>query len=124
MVSRKVLNPKDIKTDRIPPINNLDKSYKINISDRENVSINSEITNLLVFTDGSRDKKGNTGYGITFSEDAMEEVSKALYRYNDIYQAEAIALQSGAEEIEKLNLTNLKIEFYSDSQAVIKALNK
>jgi ribonuclease HI len=111
-------------TDKIPPTTALDKNYCIKISDKKDIHIKDETLHFLIFTDGSRDDQGCTGYGVTFSEETLEEISEPLRSFNDIFQAEAMAVLKGAETIENLNLSNLKIEFYTDNQGVLKALNK
>ena len=37
--------------------------------------------NILIFTDGSKDQNGHTGYGITFSEEEVNEISEPLPPY-------------------------------------------
>ena len=68
---------------------------------REEVTIKDCTTNLLIFTDGSKDDKGHTGYGIYFSDDTLPEISEPLHNFNDIFQAEAIAIKTAAEIINK-----------------------
>ena len=57
----------NIKTDKISPTSILDKKYKTCSEKRENIQTKDCTTNLLIFTDGSKDDNGHTGYGIYFS---------------------------------------------------------
>ena len=114
----------NIKTDKITPTTLMDKSYTTKIDHRDDIKIKDCTNNLLIFTDGSKNDKGNTGYGITFSDDTLDEISAPLYSYNSIFQAEALALKRAAHTINIKNLHNINIEFYTDSQAVIKSLQK
>ena len=102
----------------------MDKNYTTTIDQREDIEIKDCTNNLLIFTDGSKNDKVNTGYGILFSDDTLEEVSKPMNSYNSIFQAEALALKIVAQTLSQKNLHNINIEFYTDSQAVIKSLQK
>ena len=114
----------NIKTDKITPTSITDKKYTTNINKREDITIKDCTTNLLIFTDGSKDDKGHTGYGICFSDETLPEISEPLHSFNDIFQAEAIAIKTAVETIHMKNLHNLNIEIYTDSQSVIKSLQK
>ena len=109
-------------SDKISPFSILNKTYKINIENRDSIQVKECESNLLIFTDGSKNEKGNTGIGITFSEEEINEVAEPLPTHTSIYQAEAIAIWKASEIIRNKNLSNLNIEFYSDSQAVLKSL--
>ena len=102
----------------------MDKKYTTIISDRKDISIKDCTNNLLIFTDGSKDDKGHTGYGIFFSDETLPEISEPLHNYNDIFEAEAIAIKTAAGIIHNKNLHNLNIEIYTDSQSVIQSLTK
>ena len=54
----------------------------------------------------------------------MNEIAKPLPSYSSVFQAEAIAIRKVCEIINNKNLSNLKFELNSDSQAVLKALQK
>ena len=112
------------KTDKITPTSIIDKNYTTTINERKDIYIKDCTTNLLIFTDGSKDDKGHTGFGICFSDDTLPEISEPLHEFNDIFQAEATAIKTAAELIQRKNLLNLNIEIYTDSQSVIKSLQK
>ena len=114
----------NIKTDKIPPTSIIDKKYTTIINKREDILIKDCTNNLLIFTDGSKDDKVHTGYGIFFSDETLPEISEPLHNYNDIFQAEAIAIKTAAGIIHNKNLRNLNIEIYTDSQSVIQSLTK
>ena len=100
----------------------MNKQYTINIESREDVEIKDCQNNILIFTDGSKSEKGNTGIGITFSQEELNEIDEPLPTHTSIFQAEAIAIWKASEIIRNKNLNNLNIEFYSDSQAVLYSL--
>ena len=110
------------KTDKITPTSIIDKNYTTTINERKDIYIKDCTTNLLIFTDGSKDDKGHTGFGICFSDDTLPEISEPLREFNDIFQAEATAIKTAAELIQRKNLLNLNIKIYNDSQSVIKSL--
>ena len=112
------------KTDKIAPTSIIDKKYTTFINERNDINIKDSTYNLLIFTDGSKDDKGHTGFGIFFSEETLPEISEPLHNFNDIFQAEAIAIKTAAELIHRKNPLNLNIEIYTDSQSVIKTLQK
>ena len=78
----------------------------------------------MIFTDGSKDQKGHTGFGITFSEEELNEIAELFPTFSSIFQVETIAIWQASEIIKNKNLSNLSIEIYSDSQSVIKSLQK
>ena len=94
----------NIKTDKLSPFSVLDKKYKTNISLRDEIKIKDCTTNLLIFTDGSKDDKGHTGFGIFFSDETIPVISEPLHSFNDIFQAEAIAIKTAAKINHKKNL--------------------
>ena len=66
----------------------------------------------------SSSQMGQTGFGICFSDDTLPEKSELLHNFNDIVQAEP------TEKIHRKNLLNLNIERHTESQSVIKSLQK
>ena len=54
--------------------------------------------NILIFTDGSKNEIGQTGYGITFSEEEVNAISEPLPSYSSIFQAEAIAVWQASKK--------------------------
>ena len=80
--------------------------------------------NILIITDGSKNEIGQKGYGITFSEEEVNEISEHLPSHSSIFQAEAIAIWQASKITNHINLSNLNIEFYTDSQAALNSLKK
>ena len=117
------INPK-MNTDRIGSVSLLNKKYNIKIENRNEVTIKDCKENILIFTDGSKNEIGQTGYGITFSEEEVNEISEPLPSYSSIFQAEAIAIWQASKILNHINLSNLNLEFYTDSQAVLNSLQK
>ena len=48
--------------------------------------------NILIFTDGSKNQYGHTGYVITFSEEKLNEIAEPLPTYSSIFRAKVIAI--------------------------------
>ena len=117
------INP-NLNTDKIGPVSLLSKKYNIKIENRNEVAIKDCQENILIFTDGSKNLSGQTGYGITFSEEEINEISEPLLPESSIFQAEAIAIWQASKIINQKNLSNLNLEFYTDSQAVLNSLQK
>ena len=72
---------------------------------------------IQFFTDGSKTEQG-TGFGI-YGE---INVSKKLWDYATVFQAEALAINYCAKEIVQKDMQNEEIHIFSDSQSVLKAL--
>ena len=117
------INP-NLTTDRIRPVSILNKKYDIKIKNRNEVIIKDCQENILIFTDGSKTITGQTGYGITFSEEEINEISEPLPPHSSIFQAETIAIWQASKIINHINLSNLIIEIYTDSQAVLNSVQK
>ena len=89
----------------------LNKNYNYDqIENRNEFNIKDCSENILVFTDGSKDQNGHTDFGITFSEEELEEISEPLPTYSSIYQAEAIAIWKACEII-KFYLAGIKSSY-------------
>ena len=115
----------DTTLDRMRPSNIHTKNYITNISDRKEIKIESEMDNILVFTDGSKDETGKTGYGIYFAKDNKGiSISQPMNHYNTVFQTEVTAISKAAEELLKGPPLNSPIHFYTDSQSAINALDK
>ena len=97
------INPK-MNTDRIGSVSLLNKKYNIKIENRNEVTIKDCKENILIFTDGSKNEIGQTGYGITFSEEEVNEISELLPSYSSIFQAEAIAIWQASKILNHINL--------------------
>ena len=113
-----------MNTDRIGSVSLLNKKYNIKIENRNEVTIKDCKENILIFTDGSKNEIGQTGYGITFNEEEVNEISEPLPSYSSIFQAEAIAIWQASKILNHINLSNLNLEFYTDSQAVLNSQQK
>ena len=116
MLKKLIKTKPNLKTDRIIPTSLLNKKYNITIENRNEIKIKNHQEYILIFTDGSKQQDGKTGYGITFSEEEVNEISEPLPIYSSIFQAEAIAIWQASTIINNLNLANLKLEFYTDSK--------
>ena len=116
------------KSDRTRPTNNLTKHYTTNITERTNIEVANEYDNLLVYTDGSKDETGKTGFGIHFDKttngDSMTDISEPMNNHNSVFQAEVTAISKAAETLLSGPKINKPIYFYSDSQSAINAFDK
>ena len=110
-------------SDRIRPTSILDHKFETKIETRENIIIPPSEENILVYTDGSKDNKENTGYGYYIENNNKNHyASESLNNYNTVYQAETIAIHEAASYLIRNNTMNTPIYFFSDSQATIRAL--
>ncbi len=110
--------------DKIKATNILTHKFKTIIEERENINIPSENSNIIIYTDGSKDEKNNTGYGyyIKHTGRCLRE-AKPLKQFNTVFQAEVIAIDMAAKHLIDFNLKNKSLFFFSDSQAAIKSLS-
>ena len=98
------INPNS-DTDKMPPISILDKkNNNLVINDREDFEVKDCTKNILIFTYGSKDSNEPTRYGISFSEDFVEEISGPFFQYNDIFEAKVIAIWKAGEIIKKIKI--------------------
>ena len=102
----------------------LNKNYDIKIENKNEFKVKDCDENILISTDGSKDQNEHTGFGIIFSEGEINEIAEPLPSYSSTLQAEAIAIWKACEIINNKNLSHLNFELYTDSQAVIKSLQK
>ncbi len=116
-------NP-NIGTDKTQITTIANKEYTTTIKERTEITIEDETTNFLIFTDGSKDEQNKTGYGVLFCAEGIDNISKALPNYCSIFQAEATAISEASSKLNDTGVTNLKIQIYSDSQAVIKVVGR
>ena len=111
-------------SDKIKPTTNINQGYSITINSRAEFKISETSTDIQVFTDGSKDEHGNTGYGAHFTDqDLGVSILGPLHTFNSVYQAEVAAILVATNYLSSLNVSNRVIHFYSDSQAAIKALD-
>ncbi|KAL5264058.1 hypothetical protein ACHWQZ_G005228 [Mnemiopsis leidyi] len=114
-------------TDLIPEVTVLDRRFSIQINDRlkaKDLPLNLSRNTWQIFTDGS--KQGhNTGAGFTVIKHLTEHHAThfSLGTIATVYQSELFAINMGT--IWAINNINphSDIAIFSDSQAVIKALN-
>ena len=114
-------------TDLIPEVTILDRRFSIRINDRiqaKDLPPNLPSNTWQIFTDGS--KQGNsTGAGFTVFKHLTEHhaIHFSLGTIATVYQCELFAINMGANwAINNVN-PHSDIVIFSDSQAVIKALN-
>ncbi len=110
-------------TDKIAPISNINKHFKTQISDRNNIRINNPEENILIYTDGSK-SENKTGYGVYFANIEIGNIACPMNSYNTVYQTEATAITAACNELLKNNIENENITIYSDSKSVILSLEK
>ena len=113
----------NVPMDRIKATNVLCHSFETKIEGRSNITIPCELTNILVYTDGSKNDAAKTGYGyyIKANGNTISE-SKPLQSFNTVFQAEVKALEDAALKLIDLNTKDKSIFFLSDSQAAIISL--
>ena len=101
-----------------------DKKYKINLESFKDGQPHEDNT-IKIFSDGSKDQSGNTGSGYVIyrPNQPTQERHFHLGKYTTVFQAEVYAIQKAAEYVDSLNLRGKTLNFYSDSQAAIQALN-
>ena len=115
------------QTDKCRPVLNIDKTYKIKISSRKDFKVSTNSNKIKIYTDGSKNEKNHTGYGLYINDslnDNYYEEKGPLHNHNSVYQAEAHAITQSAKLMINKEITNRDIEIYSDSQAVLKSLQK
>ena len=92
----------DTTLDRTRPSNIHTKNFNTNIPARKDIKVENEMNNILVFTDGSKDETGKTGFGIYFVKDHKGiSTSQPMNYYNTVFQAEVTAISKAAEELLK-----------------------
>ena len=105
-------------SDFMKPKYHFDLPFKVTIPTRQEWVINEMNGDALNFyTDGSKTENG-TGFGVY----GTIKISKSMNELATIFQAEAKAITTCAEEIVKENIKDRKICIFSDSQAVLKSL--
>ena len=101
----------DYTTDLITPINNLYRNFKVNKTTTKKKYISNRTLNnyktIHIFTDGSKDQEGMTGYGIYFQNSNIEQIARKMENDKSIFQAEACAIKTANRKlIEKVRKAN------------------
>ena len=121
-----IMKKKNIKPDHTTPYLNLDKKLTIHIPTRANFKVTKNDQSIIAFTDGSKDEKGNTGYGLHIIDTTLNygySEHGQLNSDNSVYQAETYAINRAALKLLELNIKNRNVVIYSDSQAAIKSMD-
>eukprot|EP00116_Pleurobrachia_bachei_P002029 sb/3462291/ len=82
---------------------------------------------ITIYTDGSKNEKGQTGIGAFTNSNRLTnqiKISERLPDHNTVFQAEVTAIRRVAEELNNMEIRNQTIHIRSDSRASIKALDK
>ena len=112
-----------VPMDKIRASNVLCHSFETKIEERSNIEIPCELSNILVYTDGSKNDAAKTGYGYYIKANGNTiSVAKPLHSYNTVFQAEVKAIEDAALKLIELNTNDKSIFFFSDSQAAIISL--
>ena len=117
----KGLEPSDCITDKETP-----QHYKVTIHDTLGRN-RPKLSQYNIFTDGSKTTQGTgAGYVIMKGKSQLLLTNSINLRKNaSIFQAEATAIQAAAESLTEIINPKIKfIRIFSDSQAVLKALDK
>ena len=113
--------------DRTRPQLNLDQQYVIHIPLRIDFKVSENKESIIGFTDGSKDEKNNTGYGLHIidmeTNEGYSEHGK-LNNTNSVFQAETIAIEQAIKYLLNKQTKDRNIIIYSDSQASLKSLEK
>jgi ribonuclease HI len=117
-----------VEADVMPPVGNDRKSFLVIASSL--VTGQEVATNkLTVFTDGSKDRDGNTGLGVTITTGHYTSLDYSTYlgKETSVFQAETLAVARACEEISAFWSTELdpdrRVIIYCDNQAVLRAVN-
>ena len=84
----------------------------------------TELGVIHCFTDGSKNAEYSGAGYIIRGLNLKAQGYFQLGAQGTVFQAEVMALQVSATELQKLEVVDQNIQFYTDSQAAIKALNK
>lgn len=99
--------------------------YSIRVVDRS-TAINDEAettTEFRCYTDGSKLESGDAGAGALIQMGAKRtSMSLHLGQYATVFQAEVMAITIATEHLAQERIRGRTIEFYTDSQATIRAL--
>ena len=113
--------------DLTSPHLNINKKIDFHIPTRSNFKVTQNQDVIIGYTDGSKDEKGNTGFGfhiIDPREGSGYSEHGKLNNENSVFQAETFAIDRLALHLLDKDTHNKNIIIYSDSQAAIRALDK
>ena len=106
-----------------------EKNYKMAINKRDEIfpgrvqTIESNLIN--VYTDGSKDENGNTGYAyLAWGQDIKKQKYGTLGKQASVFETEVVAIQEAAETLAIEGVENRIIKFYVDSQSALKAIDR
>src|ERR1700744_4753184 len=118
-------NPElEMPCDFIPPTYRFEKSFRINLPNREEWISSSPIpsTNALPwYTDGSRSHLSGASYHCS---QVQCNKSLPLGKYASVFQAEITGISGSCYEITQKKHFTLPIYIFTDSQAAMKSINK
>ena len=108
-------------------VRSLKKGFRIKMESMQRGTLYEDKGRVQVFTDGSKLSNGNTGLGVySDSQGVKIAYGKHLGKHASVYQAEASAIRQACDLI-TLEMDSAEaptaVTIYSDSQAVLKALN-
>ena len=78
------------QTDKCRPVLNIDKNYKIKIASRKDFKVSTNTNKIKVYTDGSKNEKEHTGYGLCVDDPCTKktlEEKGPLHTYKVITQS-------------------------------------
>ena len=109
----------------------MNNNFKTLIEDRESINCRGKVRprpledNIVnCFTDGSKNENGcGAGYLVMSNNNKAQDYIP-LGKQATVFQAEIIAISEAAYRMLNMNLNNMQINFYVDSQSALKALNK
>ena len=122
-------NPKS--NDLIKPTDISNKNYNLHIGPREMTPTEPSNYTITTYTDGSKHTYNNsTGYGVIIFLDKEHHITESytLSNENTVFQCEAHALYRASKLLHNIltspNYNNHKVIIYTDSQALIKGLQR
>lgn len=114
------------QTDTIEPVQNWKQNFKVDESLYE-LGEPSDIGDITVYTDGSKNEDENLGAGfVYYSKKTDESIAKSYHLGKDItvYQSEVFAINEVAQHLLDKETRNCSIIIHSDSRAALDTLHK
>ena len=100
---------------------NVTRNFTVNLdSFKSGLPISETYTNC--YTDGSKQKNNDTGYGlaVTQGDTVISTKNESLSPLNSVFQSEVFAIDNSCQILENLNTKS--VTFFSDSQSGLSAL--